>query len=389
MEFRLSRIDEYAAMRRLWRQAFGEEEPWTGWYFSKHYQADQTWVGVDDGKVVAQAHLLPYRLMLRGSWHEAVYFVGVCVEEKLRGAGIGRDLMASALAELKRTGTGISILQPRWPDFYRKLGWNYCYSRQRYNLPAAEADLLLPEVVQSIGWTPDEQAWEPLSALYECFVRLRHGYALRGRKDWENLLSDHRSEGGYVGIVSHNGIPDGYVLYNTFGNALHIREMVWRDAWMVDAAWKCMIGQEGPAGAKTLEWDDPSGDSGSVLYSGSHSEPFLMGRVTDIQSVLAALKYPAGLSAEMNLTIYDSLAPWNCGSFRWSIRQGKGALSPVPFAESAGPALGIGVMSQLIFGERPVRDILAAGNGSAYREEDVKILEQLFPACRNYISEYF
>ena len=389
MEFRLSREDEYAAVRRLWGQAFGEEEPWTGWYFSQHYRADQTWVGVDDGQVVAQAHLLPYRLMLRGSWRKAVYFVGVCVEEQLRGTGIGRDLMASSLAELKRTGTGISILQPRWPDFYRKLGWDYCYSRQKYNMTMTEATLLLPEVAPEMHWTPDEQAPGPLAELYGAFVKPRHGHALRGRKDWEILLSDHRGEGGNVGAVSRDGIPAGYVFYNTFGNVLRVREMVWREKWVVDAAWKFVLAQGRAAGVETLEWDDPSGDSGSVLFSGSRIEPFLMGRVTDIQSILAALKYPAGLSAEMNLTIYDSLAPWNCGSFRWSIRQGKGALSPVPSAESAGPALGIGVMSQLIFGEHPVRNILAAGNGNGYREEDVKILEQIFPVCRNFISEYF
>ena len=103
MKFRLSRETEYAAIRRLWDQAFGSEEPWTSWYFSQHYRPDRTWVGVDQGKIVAQAHLLPHRLMLRGALRKAVYFVGVCVEEKLRGTGIGRE-MAARRARLKKEG---------------------------------------------------------------------------------------------------------------------------------------------------------------------------------------------------------------------------------------------------------------------------------------------
>jgi len=195
MEFRLSREEEYAVVRRLWGQCFGDEEPWTSWYFSRHYRADQTWVGVQDGTVVAQAHLLPHRLMLRGAWRNAVYFVGVCVEETLRGTGIGRELQTTALAELKRTGVGLSILQPRWPAFYRKLGWDYCYSRQIYKMPTAGVKLLLPEVPPATRWIPDKAEIGELAALYESFVQARHGYALRERHDGEKLLADHCGNG--------------------------------------------------------------------------------------------------------------------------------------------------------------------------------------------------
>jgi len=388
MEFRLSREDEYTAVRRLWGQAFGEEEPWTSWYFSKHYRADQTWVGVENGQVLAQAHLLPYRLMLRGSWRDAVYFVGVCVEENLRGTGIGRAVMMSALAQLKRTGVGISILQPRWPEFYRKLGWDFCYSRQRYSMPMIEANLMLPEEVSpAMVWTPDEMARAPLEGLYGAFVQSRHGYALRESKDWDKLLADHRGDGGKVGVISREGNPEGYVLYHIGEKLLRVREMAWRDPGVVDTTWKYLIEQG--CGVDVLEWDDPSGDPGSVLYSGSRPEPFLMGRMTDIKSVLEAMEYPIKLSVETNLTITDSLAPWNHGTFHWSIRQGKGALSPLSTSDTAGLSLGIAALSQLLFGERPVRELLAAGTSGVYHEEELNFLEQIFPVCRNFISEYF
>lgn len=139
MEYRFCRDADYPALRRLWGQCFGEEEPWTSWYFSHHYKAEHTWVGIKEGTVAAQAHLLPHRLYLRGAWRDAAYFVGVCVDEALRGSGYGRDIMSTALAELRRSGVNISILQPRWPEFYRPLGWDFCYSRRFYHLPLAVA----------------------------------------------------------------------------------------------------------------------------------------------------------------------------------------------------------------------------------------------------------
>ena len=389
MEFRLSREDEYSAVRKLWGQAFGEEEPWTSWYFAHHYRADLTWVGVEAGKVVAQAHLLPHRLRVRNCWLDTVYFVGVCVEENLRGTGIGRAVMASALAELNRTGFSVSILQPRWPEFYRKLGWDYCYSRQRYSSTLTEAKRLLPTALTPYHWTPDEEMRAPIVALYEDFVKMRHGYALRAAKDWDILLADHRGEGGCVGVVSREGSPVGYVLYHSLGSLLHVREMVWCEPGIMDVAWSFLAEQVQSEGVETIEWDDPSCDQGSVLYAGSRSEPFLMGRVADLPSALETIAYPLEVSVEIDLTVTDELAPWNQGSYHWSVQKGQGRLSPLQSAASAGLSLGIAVISQLIFGERSVCEILAAGKGSGLREEEIALLEQIFPACHNFISEYF
>ena len=42
----------------------------------------------------------------------------------------------------------------------------------------------------------------------------------------------------------------------------------------------------------------------------------------------------------------------------------------------------------MIFGEVPVSEILGAGTAGINHEE-IKVLERIFPVCRNYISEYF
>ena len=390
MEYRFCRDADYPALRRLWGQCFGEEEPWTSWYFSHHYKAEHTWVGIKDGTVAAQAHLLPHRLYLRGAWRDAAYFVGVCVDEALRGSGYGRDIMSTALAELRRSGVNISILQPRWPEFYRPLGWDFCYSRRFYHLPLAVAEVL-QETPPAFGltWIADADEFGELAALYADFVKPRHGYVDRRPDDWRRMLADHRGDGGRVGLLLNRTQPVGYVLYKMADELLRVREMVWRDQTGLDSLWQLLLEQARNNGANRLEWEDPSEDSGAAQFAASHSEPFLMGRLTDCQAVLTAMDYPAGLKADLTVELVDPIAPWNNGRFRWQIGQGAGNWSA---AESVGEpdlALNVALLSQLYFGQRPAKELLKAAEGLRAGELQRDLLAAIFPACRNFISEYF
>ena len=390
MEYRFCRDADYPALRRLWGQCFGEEEPWTSWYFSHHYKAEHTWVGIKDGSVAAQAHLLPHRLYLRGAWRDAAYFVGVCVDESLRGAGYGRDIMATALAELRNRGINISILQPRWPEFYRPLGWDYCYSRRFYHLPLAVAEAL-QEKSPAIGltWIADADDLDALSLLYEQFVQPRHGYVDRRPEDWRRMLADHRGDGGKVGLLLSGMQPAGYVLYKMADELLRVREMVWRDQPGLDTLWQLLLEQARTSGANRLEWEDPSEDSGAALFVASHSEPFLMGRLTDCRAVLTAMDYPAGLTENLTVEVVDPIAPWNHGRFRWQIGQGVASWSALESGDEPDITLSVALLSQLYFGQRPLLELLKQADGFRAGERERNLLATIFPACRNFISEYF
>lgn len=390
MEYRFCRDEEFPAIRQLWVQCFGDEEPWTSWYFAHHYKAEHTWVGVKAGTVVAQAHLLPHRQFLRGAWRDTVYFVGVCVDETLRGSGIGREIMATALAELQRTGVSISILQPRWPDFYRPLGWDFCYSRRFYHLPLAVADVLLESVPNpGLAWLADSSDTKLLSALYQKFVHTRHGYVCRQPDDWHRLLADHRGDGGKVGLLLKGTEPAGYALYKIDGDLLRVRELIWLDAAEIDSLWKFLLQQTEVSGVNRLEWEDPSEDEVSVLFAASHSEPFLMGRLTDCQAALNSMSYPAGLTANLTVELTDPLAPWNAGRFSWKIKQGTGCLTEDASDGQPDLALGVALLSQLYFGQYPAEKLLAETTGTHVGERERDLLAAVFPACRNFISEYF
>lgn len=394
MEYRFCRDDESAEVRRLWNQCFGEEEPWTSWFFANHFKPQQTWVAVDSGRIVGQAHLLPHRLFLRGAWREAVYYVGVCVDERLRGTGIGRDLMVTSLAELRLTGIDISILQPRWPEFYRLLGWDFCYSRQKYYLLWTAAGLVLPALPPAISWEPDSFRLETFAGLYAQFMQGRHGYADRSETDWRLLLKEHRGDGGKTGLIYQAGKACAYVFYKAVGEFLYIRELAWTEDRQADWALAFLRGEAEALGTTQLEWDEPSGESVSVLSEQSGNDPFLMGRLSDVQAVLAAMEYPPDLTADFAIELTDPLLKSNQGTYIWRIAQGQGCLirqSPElnDSVTRASISIDIAKLSQLYFGWQTAREIMTTEQGLLVDEIQLALLEKIFPACRNYISEYF
>jgi predicted acetyltransferase len=390
MEYRFCRDEEFPAIRELWVQCFGDEEPWTSWYFSHHYKAEHTWVGLKAGTVVAQAHLLPHRQFLRGAWRDTVYFVGVCVDETLRGSGIGREIMATALAELRRTGVNISILQPRWPEFYRPLGWDFCYSRRFYHLPLAVAEVLLESAPEpNLTWLADSSDTKVLSALYEKFIQPRHAYVCRQPDDWRRLLADHRGEGGKAGLLLAGDDPVGYALYKIDGELLRVRELIWQEPAKIDSLWKYLLQHAEISDAKRLEWEDPSEDQSSKLFAASHSEPFLMGRLTDCQAVLSTMAYPDGLAADLSVELHDPLAPWNAGRFHWQINQGKASWVESLSVGEPDMVLSVALLSQLYFGQRPAAELVSDAAGVRLGDRQRELLAMIFPAGRNFISEYF
>ena len=114
-----------------------------------------------------------------------------------------------------------------------------------------------------------------------------------------------------------------------------------------------------------------------------------MGRLTDCQAVLTAMDYPAGLKADLTVELVDPIAPWNNGRFRWQIGQGAGNWLAAESGGEADLTLSVALLSQLYFGQRPAKELLKAAEGLRAGERQRDLLAAIFPACRNFISEYF
>ena len=88
------------------------------------------------------------------------------------------------------------------------------------------------------------------------------------------------------------------------------------------------------------------------------------------------------------MEVHDPLAPWNEGRFRWQIRQGKASWAADSAVVEPDMILSVALLSQLYFGQRPAGELVAAA-GLRLGERERDLLTAVFPAGRNFISEYF
>lgn len=352
LEFRPARAADARDLRQMWVEAFGDEQPWTDWFFSTHHQTGNLWVGASNGNLVAQAHLLPHVLRIRGKDFPVCYIVGVCVNESLRGIGVGKALMISLMEEAGRRGFLAGILQPRYPDFYRKLGWDYFVDKRvfRADLPPGAIRSGRPEKI-SVDGSPD---WKILNGIYTTYTAGLNAYAVRGSRHWETLLAEHCGDGGKVCILGNGSSPCAYALYHTkFGN-LAAREVAYEGTEARDGLLAFLSDEATQAGSEWMEWTDPGDAPAFFQLRTVRQEPFLMARLTD---PLKALKICA---PELEATV--------------------SALEM--FVDDA-------ALVQLLFGYFSVTDLMAAKRIRASDVLDAAILGKAFPVERNYTNEYF
>lgn len=401
MEFRWSEPQEAAAIRSLWVECFGDEQPWTDWYFSNHFRRESTWVGVQSNRVISQAHLLPHRLFLRGAWQQAAYFVGVCVAEAERGTGLGRAQMITAMAKLAEQKIPFAVLQPRWPLFYRKLGWEDCYFRQHNQIMPENLNRLFLQRPKNLAvneWKPEMPTAIPvLSSIYEQFTARFHGFARREPEDWRIMLADHRAEGGRIFVAQIGRRPCGYILLKRSDEVCLIRELTWIDGMTVEDILGACAETIRREGTTRLEWADPSGEILQPGIGKSERQPFLMGRVLVVKEALEALKYSPEVRFDGILNVSDQCLPDNQGNYRCRIVGGLCRCDRIEAdfckAESGVISLDISQLGQWVFGIQSataMEELTGSTQGCLKGDgETARLLDSLFPAQRNFISEMF
>jgi predicted acetyltransferase len=309
-------------------------------------------VGASEGTPVAQAHLLPHVLRLRGIDFPVCYIVGVCVDESLRGTRIGKTLMVSVMEEAGRRGFLAGILQPRYPDFYRKLGWDYFVDKRVFRAEIPSGIVWRDQPERFSAACPSD--WKVINDIYTKYTAGLHAYAVRDARHWETLLAEHCGDGGKVCIFGGEESPRAYALYHLrFGN-LAAREVAYTDPAARDSLLTFLSDEAARTGSEWMEWTDP-GDAPSFFQLRTmRQDPFLMARLTD---PLKALK---------------RCAP--------AIEEAEAAVDM--FVDEA-------ALTQLLFGYCSVTDLMANKRIRASSVLDAALWGKALPVERNYTNEYF
>lgn len=279
MIFRYARNDDETAVRRLWEEGFGSEEPYTSWYFREIYRAERTLAAFDQqGTMNACLQLAPYHLLLHGHPLPICYVVGVVTGTAYRGHGVGHALLKTALNHLAESGMQAAMLYTDIPEFYTPLGFVHCYQlRQLSFIPRPEQ---LPRHWQEQA--SDYRQVNSYQRIYRRMINSLNGSLLRNPQNWHSFLGEHYCDRGGV-LLS----DQAYILWLPDRDRLKIREIGYTDKRaLLDAveAARCFAAEKG---FSQVCWQAPV--SAPLLRQGGESRrPHVMARM---------LNAPVGASA--------------------------------------------------------------------------------------------
>jgi len=248
MELRNAHPTEQAVVRALWEQGFGNEEPYTGWYFQQIYRPERTLLLFDEGELRAALQTAPYTLMLNCCQEQAAYLVGVVTDQRHRRQGYGHTLMREALRRLREQGCRLAMLYTDVPDFYAPLGFVHCYQLRSLLIPAQDRPL-------SFGWeqaAPDSRTIARLDAVYRRMTKPWNGYIVRTPENWRHYLEEQRCDQGAIWLTD-----DAYVLWYEAEGQPEIRELGFADETALNAALEAAGALAAARGLAQARWLAP------------------------------------------------------------------------------------------------------------------------------------
>jgi predicted acetyltransferase len=187
-----ARDKDLPQIMRLWKEAFGDEEPYTSWYFKTIYQPQRTCCLYLDDCPVSVIQFAPYQLCLQGKELPVAYLVGVCTDRLHQHQGYASSLMKFVIEQL-REEFALLMLYTDIPGFYLPFGFSHCYHLRRFYLPQGESTTIAGS--WRLGRI-DEEDIAIYSRIYRQMTANLDGYIKRSSTHWHHYLSDYLSGRG-------------------------------------------------------------------------------------------------------------------------------------------------------------------------------------------------
>ena len=331
--------------------------------------ADGRLLGAFDGpRLIGSARFLNMRQFWHGRAVPMAGVAGVKVAPELRGAGLGRALMAALLELIAARGYPVSALYPATSSIYRSLGWELAGAHYETVLPVRTlARLTAPDpdlagTDRAAGGRGDADGGRPdadggradAAAATLAAGRLRRAGPADAGQVTSVLAAVHaaRSDSGPVirdtsVFADWLGEPgrfayladDGFVAYRWASGhrEILVNRAVAGSAATARAIWSVLASHATMAHTLRgyLAPDDP-------LTWLAHEADVDLGhrwrwmlRLVDAPGAIAARGFPAAVTARVPLAVTDRQRPSNSGRWLLEVAAGRGTLTP--HADGADP----------------------------------------------------
>lgn len=310
-----------------------------------------------DGTMVARLHTERYTT----DWGAKTLFLesvgGVVTAPEARRTGATRELMQNLCRSMREQGIALSaITTPFSYQFYRKMGWEYGFTRPYYQFSPRLLSGLDAGHGEAMLWDANKDPFTStpvdLEAVYLAALQTRYqGFAHRTPKLWRRHLQGPKT---YTYLWYDGSGPSGYVTVRAE-----------EDRWVITELLTCdqnaLLGLLGlvrnfDSQADLMEWDALP----EVRLDRWLNEPALMTtqyrpqgmfRLIDLQQALIQRSYKPELSLTIDFDVTDELCPWNEGTWQLTIAHEAASVERLSLVPSKGTrTFDIRVLSLLYLG---------------------------------------
>ena len=181
---------------------------------------------------------------------------------------------------------------------------------------------------------------------------------------------------------------DGFLVYAWDGKDLRVERLVAESAETTRALW-AIVGS-GASVVRRVYTYFPAHDPIHWFLDGKAElevqEDRWMLRLLDAQAAIAGRGFPAGVSADVRLTLVDPWLDRCAGPYRLQVGSGSGRLKP---AEQSDDAVALGPNGlAAVYAGTPMYTVRAAGLATGGTPDDDALLDSVF-AARTYLIDSF
>ncbi|MEU8156140.1 GNAT family N-acetyltransferase [Micromonospora sp. NPDC048986] len=289
----------------------------------------------DSGRLVGKAVDLCHDQWWSGRVVSAADVAGVAVAPEARGRGVARAMLTALLCGARERGAAVSALYPTVAAPYRACGWEAAGVLRTVNVATAALPRHRPspDLAVRAGTPADLPA---VADLYERVTRHRNGMLTRRGELFDFFAADGGLPGDGLTLVEADGELVGYATWQrgrgygadsvlTVDEALAVTADAARELVGVLGSWASV--------APTLRLCPLDGDAVSrhlpLESAREHERDLWMHRPVDVARAVSARGWPAHARGAVDFHLSDTLADWNCGTWRLAVADGAAELTPV------------------------------------------------------------
>lgn len=381
-------------IREIWEACFDDTKAFGDWFFTHRYNPAQTLSIRENGEILSNLQMIPYRVRLRGKEMESWFIVGAATMPKARRKGHMAALLEESFKRMRLSDVSVSHLYPFQYDFYRRYGYDICSERllQRFSPRDILESAGLIECakraakVREIDYRADAGA---LRNCYQTCMQAVDGYVVRDTQSFELRLMEHALETGGGLAAIRDGKICAYTLFAVQEKKVVCPETVY--AHTADLTALLRVLAERFSDMETIEFSTPVSDRVRHLLKDGRArvfiEPFAMLRIIDFAALAQSLEYPVTICGQWVIEIRDPHAPWNEGCWRFEISRGGARVSRTDAA--ADFSCGIGAVAQIICGLVTAEEAAECGRLQHKDFDQLLQFNKAFPAITPYIFEMY